>query len=210
MAVGDVYQLTRHVILNGQDHVNVLHFQETAGAPAQDKEEFLAFAFDPGTAEPVAANRPDEKFTSIQRGYTSVAKVGLSVRRIFPTVGETYQRQLTSTFSAAVDDGLPTFCQQKVLLATDLISRSGRGGFHIGGIPETYTTGNVVTHATQILRLDDLITAIINVHTASGSAFAGYVIGVFSRLLLEFNAATVLSYTTNLGSMVSRRLGQGT
>lgn len=204
MATGDVYRLIRTVEIDGQTCVNVLHFADVDGV-GQDREEEVLDAWDP---EPGTEPSPEDIYQTLQRGFTTYTQMSLSCQKIQPEEGEIVTRAFNRGKSIAQDSGLPTFAQMKYLLTTDLNSRSGRGGFYMSGIAESKTDGNSLNVAF-IPEVQSFITAVESVFSADGAQFSGFVIGVFSRLLLEFNAAKVISHATTLGTMVSRRLGHG-
>lgn len=204
MALGDIYRLIRTVEIDGQTCINVLHFADEAGG-GEGREEALLNAWDPPAGTDPAV---EDLYQGLQKGFTSYTQVSLSAQRIQPDEGEIVTRAFNRGKTPATDSGLPTFAQVRFILQSDRKDRSGRGGFFMSGIAEGATDGNAI-NGVLIPEIQNVIQAIENVFTADGLAFSGFVIGVFSRLLLEFFEATSISHATTLGTMVSRRVGHG-
>ena len=208
MALGDTYRLTRRVLINGQQHHNVLHFSDTNTVPpAQGEEQALLDAWIGNPALPVG-NEPEVELKGIQRGAVTRQVLGISAQRILPTVGFAVETTNTGPFAVVVDTGLPSMAQTSVLFQSDIGGRSGRGRMLISGIPEAYTTGNF-SGASLDSDVDDFIDALIRVFTASGAGFAGFVLGVFSRLLIEIHPVVSFGHQAAIGTIVSRREGRG-
>lgn len=203
MAIGDVYRLVRSVELDGQLHVNVLHFLQTLTVGA-DPETDLMDDWD----DNFVPTCPEKLYQLCQAGYTSLVQVGLTAQKVLPIEGDLFGRGIESIPGAAVDSGLPTFASVKTTISTAQPGRSGRGGFFISGIPEGYTTGNVLAFGGTSA-FDNFLGAIELVYSAGGAAYAGFTIGVLSRLLVDFYPATSLSANTVLGTMRSRKAGVG-
>lgn len=203
MAIGDVYRLVRSVELDGQLHVNVLHFIQTLAVgvnPETDLMDDWDDQFD--------ATCPENALLRIQNGYTSFTQIGLTAQKILPEEGDLFGRGFESVVPAVTDSGLPTFASVKTTISTAHSGRSGRGGFFISGIPEADTIGNVL-NSGGAGAFSDFLDAIALVYSAGGASYAGFTIGVLSRLLVDFFPATSLTTNTVLGTMRSRKAGVG-
>ena len=203
MAIGDVIRFIRRVEIDGQLHVNVLHFGDQVESRPDGVEELLD-QWD----NPFATLCPEEAFRELQRGYTSLTQIDISAQVIYPTEGEIISRGIESPAAASTDSGLPSFAQTKFSIATFLNSRSGRGGFYVGGIPESATNGNLVTAAYQ-LEQTNVIGRIAAYFSIGGAEYDGYILGVWSELLQDWNAMSSMSAAADIGTMRSRRTGRG-
>ena len=203
MAIGDVYRLVRSVELDGQLHVNVLHFLQTLTVGVDPEVDLMA-----DWDDEFVPTCPEKALLNIQVGNSSIVQIGLTAQKILPVEGDLFGRAFESTPPAAVDTGLPTFASVKTTISTAQPGRSGRGGFFVSGIAEGHTTGNILGFGgTQVF--SNFLEAIALVHSAGGAAYAGFTIGVLSRLLNDFYPSTSLSTNTILGTMRSRKAGVG-
>lgn len=205
MAVGDLYRFVRTCLVDGQTHVNVMHFIEETDA-GSEPEQALLDAWDAGTGD---SSGPESRIQDCMRGYTSLLLQSISAQRIQPTEGEIFARGIEFGPGTATDTGLPTFSQWKLGIRTTNNSRSGRGGIYIGAVPEGGTTGNSVTGGFAISQ-QGLLDSLVRRFTLGGSEYSGFVLGVYSRLNLSFASATTLTGASTLGTMRSRRVGRGT
>lgn len=201
MAIGDIFRLTRTVLIDGVQHVNVMHFNDTLGDIA-DPEQTLMAHWD--VSSPVG---PEAPLRGLMRGYTTFTPVGLSCQRISPTKGELYEQPL-APYSITPGVGLPTFAQIGVRIATARNDRSGRGRNYYSALAEVDVDGNDLNSSGQTL-VNAFIAKLVEYFTENGAEFIGFVIGVWSEKLSEFNAATTFSSASTVGTMVSRRVGHG-
>lgn len=203
MAIGDVYRLVRSVELDGQLHVNVLHFLQTLTVGVDPEVDLMA-----DWDDEFVPTCPEKAYLNIQRGFTSIVQIGLTAQKILPVEGDLFGRPFESVPPAALDTGLPTFASVKTTISTAQPGRSGRGGFFASGIAEGHTDGNVLGFGGTSV-FTNFLDAIELVYSAGGAAYAGFTIGVLSRLLIDFFPATSLSTNTILGTMRSRKAGVG-
>lgn len=207
MAVGDILRFVRKVEIDGQLHVNVLHFLDNGVTPTPPNttvEEELLRTWD----RSVDTTGPENLYRQLFRGYTTIVQVSLSAQIIFPAKEEIFERAFDTGVSSALDSGLPTFSQTKVNISTTRQDRSGRGGFYVGGIAEQHTDGNFVNAAYQTLQTN-FIDALGRYYTVGGADYDGFVLGVWSTLLNEWNPWQTIAAASDLGTMRSRRSGRG-
>jgi hypothetical protein len=205
MAIGDVYQLVRKINLNGNLHLNVLNFLQTDEV-AGGAEDALNEAFQ------VAATSNDpvnSRLTLLQRGFGTLERLSIDIKRISVTEGEVFQYSHEPPGPQVPVAGLPNYASVKILINSSLNTRSGKGGFFLGGIAESDTTQNVLTSSAMTSYFDPLLTAIEDAFHPNGTDYSGFHIGVWSRVLQQFNVAVSLGYSTQLGTTNSRKLGRG-
>lgn len=203
MAIGDIIRFTRKVELDGQLHVNVMHFSDQVETRPDGLMTLLEL-----WDQPTVATYPENVFKGLQNGYTSLVQIGFTAQVIWPTEGEIIEKGFATVSTPADDSGLPTFAQTKFSIATTRNDRSGRGGFYVGGIAELMTAGNQVTSAYQN-KQQNVINMFNQFFALGGANYDGYLIGVWSQLHLEWNMMTSMSAASDLGTMRSRRLGRG-
>lgn len=199
MAQGDIYRLARSCTIDGVLNVNVMHFIETVTTPLPEQALIDAWQ---GTGNVEAYVK------AFQNGAESWVNGSITVQRISPTKGELAEAPMNSSGLPALVAGLPTFAQIAVRINTALNSRSGRGRNYFGGVPEAQTIGNVITAGYQTI-ITDYMDRMNDVFASGGADFSGFELGVWSETLQQFNVATSLVVGSELGTMVSRRLGRG-
>lgn len=203
MAQGDIYRFSRIVSIDGELHVNVMHFMDNLASRDFPEQELME-AWD----DHLNAVGPENTFRVLQVGYTTLTKIGMTCQRIWPDKGDVVEQGFETGVTTALDTGLPTFAQTKFSIQTTRPGRSGRGGFYVGGIPEGETVGNLIDSQYQSRQLS-VLNMFIDYFSIGGSQFTNWVGGVWSQKDLSFGIIQSISAATDIGTMRSRRAGRG-
>jgi hypothetical protein len=199
---GQILRLTRKVQVDGQAHYNVLHFFN-GSFNGNDVEEALAHAF----TNPVAGTSVNHAIREAMQGAGSVANVGLSIQQISPTLQDPVELALP-TYTPTLQAGLPSFCAIVHNVRTAQGGRSRRGRFFVGGIPEAWTTGNILQQAGQDIH-GSIDSALMSFFRSGGANYTGFDFGIWSRKLNTFAAAVSSTSTPVIAVMRRRKHGRG-
>lgn len=207
MAIGDVYQIVRQVYVDGNAHFNVLHVIDDQ-ASGDNREDTIAAIWD-NTSPAPATDAPEARLYIMMRGAVEIIRDKLTVQRISPTKGEVFEYGFEARTPPTLSAGLPTFCSVLFTIATTLNSRSGKGGLFVGALAESDTTNNQVTTTFGSSFATPFVNALLESFTPAGDNYGGFTLGVWSRLLNQFNPVQTISFGSLIGTQRSRKQGRG-
>jgi len=207
---GHVYQVRIHGTIEGQEYINVLHFQAVTGNV--DIVEFLLIV------------------VYLCFLNTLVPKLGsafrlnkVSGKRVSPSVGPEWEYSGGPTdvhVGAAEGDTLPSFVSVRTDIRCERGGRSGRGSFAIAGIPDAATTGSTIIESSEFFIAFKAFIECLRDSFLQGWEFSTkkFHIGVVSRKLGEkkppynldqFSTAVSLTPHNRVGTQNSRKIGHG-
>jgi hypothetical protein len=207
MAVGDLYRVALKYILDGQENVNVMHFEQMDSTGGNEGSSEAAVAL----TQPLATVW--DKFVGRATWNHVYSTEVVKVDRLISDIGNfSVQNPIDGPNSAR----LPTVVAATVTLRTGFQGPSRRGRIFMGGVPADgviagQLSGQGITWASDFI-------------TAFGAAFMGgsptskFRIGVFSRKRYEiisnpfddyFKPVTTATFQPTVGTMHSRKVGLG-
>lgn len=207
---GNVYQVRIHGRIEGQEYINVLHFQAVGGN--QDIVEFLIVV--------IYLCFLNSLVPALGSGFR-LEKV--SGKRVAPDVGPEwdYSGDVDDVqVGAAEGDTLPSFVSLRCNIRCARGGRSGKGSFAIAGIPDAATTGSSIIPGSSFETAWKAFVECIRDAFLQGWEFSTkkFHIGVVSRSLGaakppytidQFSTAVSLTPMLRCGSQVSRKIGHG-
>jgi hypothetical protein len=206
----NVYQVRIHGRIEGQEYINVMHFQAVAGG--DDIVEFLIVI--------IYLCFLNSLVPALGGGFT-LEKV--STKRVAPDVGPEwdYSGEVDDVLTGAAEgDTLPSFVALRCNIRCARGGRSGKGSFAIAGIPDAATTGSSIVPGSSFETAWKAFVECIRTSFLQGHGFSTkkFHIGVVSRTLgaakppyaiAQFSTAVSLTPMLRCGSQVSRKIGHG-
>jgi len=207
---GNVYQLRIHGRIEGQEYINVMHFQAVAGNV--DIVEFLLVV--------MYLCFLNNLVPSLGSAFR-LEKV--SGKRVAPDVGPEWEYSGGADdvqVGAAEGDTLPSFVSLRTDIRCQRGGRSGHGSFAIAGIPDAATTGSTIVAGSPFETAWKAFVECIRDSFLQGHEFSTkkFHIGVVSRkagtnkppyTIAQFSTAVSLTPRLRVGSQNSRKIGHG-
>lgn len=207
----EVFMVRVHGSIEGQEYVNVLHFQCVINN--SDIVEHLLIAAWLCFVEQL-----------IPKSGANFELQRITAMRVAPTVGPEHEysgtgaQQLTGQ---GAGDSLPSFCSCVIGIRSERAGKRGIGRFALAGIPESDTTGSLINSESDFW---DAVQAFVD---CMAGKFLGrgavnfehhFALGVLSRAsgtakppyaVNQFSTSTALRPSRRIGTIKSRQLGRG-
>lgn len=209
--IGNIYQVRTVGKLEGQDCINVIHFQ--ALQADRDIVTDLLVVFYLCFLEQLVPHLSSAFVLS-----------RMEVKRVGPTLGPIFEHSGTTgdvLTGAAEGDGLPSFVSVKADIRCERGGRSGHGSIAIGGIPEGATVLSTINTAGDFWTHFQSWLECVRAAFLMGHGFDDtrkFCLGVVSRkagaikppfTTAQFSRAVSLSAQPHVGSNNSRKIGHG-
>lgn len=208
--IGNVYQLRLVGKLEGQDCINVIHFQAVDAGRDLITDLLIVFYL-------CFLNQLIPHLSNKYQFFK------VDVKRVAPTLGPLWEYMggdADVKVGAAEGDALPAFVSCRADIHCERGGRSGRGSIAMGGIPETATIGSDIIIAGDFWTHFQSWLECVRSHFLAdwGLDTKHFLIGVLSRKLgapkppfttAQFSHAVNISAKPRVGTQNSRKVGHG-
>lgn len=191
MALSDVFQATIAMNVQGQEVVNVLHFEQTSGDG------------------PIAPNR--DLCLAIEASLIPVYKLctsedltfeAIKAHRVKPSIAGTYVHPISGS-GQVTEDTLPPNNSVLATLYTTNLTRAGRGRIFMPGVPDTFQNRGRLVVAGADLYVDFLAALLLPVQAGLGATFQA---GVCNPPDGDFHDYTSHELRSRVNTLRSRRM----